>query len=176
MFVLLLLVLLLPSFLSLQNTRPIIGILSQPSSWPKIFDPDEFSYIAASYVKFLEAAGARVIPLKYDMSRQNLTKLLFSINGLLIPGGGTDLIKETHEKNNNSKKKMEKSEFFETGEFLISLAREMNEKGDYFPVWGTCLGYELMVMSVANDSSNVLSMFNSTNHSMKLKFLKVRRS
>lgn len=47
------------------NDTPIIGILAQEisyhlnSKWP-----DEFkSYIAASYVKFVEGGGARVVPI-----------------------------------------------------------------------------------------------------------------
>lgn len=41
----------------------------------------------------------------------------------------------------------------------------MNDKGIYFPVWGTCLGFEVLLLSIAK-SNNVLSNFNSTNHSM----------
>ena len=42
----------------LENSRPVIGILTQP-------DLNGQEYIAASYVKYAEAAGARVIPLRY---------------------------------------------------------------------------------------------------------------
>ena len=38
------------------NNRPIIGILSQ-----EYFPSPSHSYIAASYVKYLESAGARVV-------------------------------------------------------------------------------------------------------------------
>jgi hypothetical protein len=41
-----------------EVSRPVIGILTQP-------DPFGVEYIAASYVKFAEAAGARVVPLRY---------------------------------------------------------------------------------------------------------------
>jgi hypothetical protein len=41
----------------------------------------------------------------------------------------------------------------------------MNDKGIYFPVWGTCLGFEVLLLSIAKNN-NVLSNFNSTNHSM----------
>lgn len=47
------------------NDRPIIGILSQETfSVNKYFPGENYeSYIAASYVKFIESAGARVIPV-----------------------------------------------------------------------------------------------------------------
>ncbi len=42
------------------NNWPIVGIVTQPSEygWPN----QDQSYIAASYVKFVEASGARVVP------------------------------------------------------------------------------------------------------------------
>lgn len=47
------------------NDRPIIGVLALDMSW--YLDgkwPGEFkSYIAASYVKFVEGGGARVVPI-----------------------------------------------------------------------------------------------------------------
>jgi hypothetical protein len=47
------------------NEEPIIGVLSQEVSY--YLDgkyPGQFkSYIAASYVKFVEAGGARVVPI-----------------------------------------------------------------------------------------------------------------
>jgi len=47
-----------------SNDRPIIGVLAQEieTSWAI---PDKQSYIAASYVKFIEGAGARTVPIKY---------------------------------------------------------------------------------------------------------------
>ncbi|GKC89116.1 gamma-glutamyl hydrolase 2-like protein isoform X1, partial [Tanacetum coccineum] len=50
------------------NFGPIIGILSHPSDGAsgRLNDAPNVSYIAASYVKFVESAGARVIPLIYN--------------------------------------------------------------------------------------------------------------
>ncbi len=42
---------------------PVIGVLTQNS-----FGHYGQSYIAASYVKFLESAGARVVPIHYKSS------------------------------------------------------------------------------------------------------------
>ena len=46
------------------------------------------SYIAASYVKYLEMAGARVVPLIYNQPSDDIDTLLKGINGILFPGGG----------------------------------------------------------------------------------------
>ncbi len=48
-----------------KTYRPLIGILSQGGS-PA---PEGSSYIASSYVKFVESAGARAVPILHDMSR-----------------------------------------------------------------------------------------------------------
>ena len=62
----------------------MIGILAQPGT------ADE-QYIAASYVKFVEAAGAVAVPLSYAASNETTTALLDQLNGALLPGGGATL-------------------------------------------------------------------------------------
>jgi gamma-glutamyl hydrolase len=44
-------------------------------------------------VKYLEAAGAQIIPIKYDLDEEQLRKIFNNINGLFFPGGGADLLK-----------------------------------------------------------------------------------
>jgi gamma-glutamyl hydrolase len=34
--------------------------------------------------------------------------------------------------------------YSEAGRHIYDIAVEMNEKGNYFPLWGTCLGFELL--------------------------------
>lgn len=49
----------------LDNESPIIGILSQEVSYAleQLYPGMYGSFIAASYVKFVEGAGARVVPI-----------------------------------------------------------------------------------------------------------------
>ena len=66
------------------NDQPLIGILSQPGTGdgpaPRFRqhirlrgnDEDEVSYIAASYVKWVESAGGRPVPVLYDDSDEAL--------------------------------------------------------------------------------------------------------
>lgn len=49
-----------------ENTEPIIGVLSQEISKliaSKFPERNYKSYIAASYVKFVESSGGRVVPI-----------------------------------------------------------------------------------------------------------------
>lgn len=126
------------------NLRPIIGIFTQPTGREESRlaageSNTEDSYIAASYVKFIESAGARAVPVHYDASEDELRSLFSSINGMLFPGGGTSLANTT--------------QFTTSARLLLNLALEANDKGDYFPVWGTCMGFQLLTMLAAKDDS-----------------------
>ena len=73
------------------NNRPIIGILAQecmPYFSAEICDT---SYIAASYVKFIESAGARVVPVLINQPEEYYRTIFNSTNGLLFPGGDVSL-------------------------------------------------------------------------------------
>ncbi len=54
--------LLLGTSFAVVNDRPIIGVYTQPSSSEIAQFGEQF--IAASYVKFMEGAGARVVPVR----------------------------------------------------------------------------------------------------------------
>lgn len=61
--------------------RPVIGILSHPGDGTsgRLRNATDASYIAASYVKFVEAAGARVIPLIFNEPKETIYEV-----GLLV--------------------------------------------------------------------------------------------
>jgi hypothetical protein len=44
------------------------------------------SYVAAAYVKWIEAAGGRAVPIRFYVSDGELRRLFDSINGLILPG------------------------------------------------------------------------------------------
>ena len=107
-----------------KNPRPIIGILTQPDHT----NPRNKHYIAASYVKWLEAAGARSIVIPQNANNDTMDKILSQINGVLLTGGGAvpDLMPDSVRR-------------------IWDVAIEKNDQGDIFPIWATCLGFEMMV-------------------------------
>jgi len=121
------------------NNRPIIGVLSQEISKTIEDLAPEGTYIAASYVKWVEAAGARVVPIVAGSS-QNLTQLFGSINGLLIPGGAASIADSKYER---------------SGKEIFELAKAANDDGDVFPIWATCLGFELMAYLTNDEQRNL---------------------
>ncbi|KAL2720762.1 chitobiosyldiphosphodolichol beta-mannosyltransferase-like [Vespula squamosa] len=73
------------------NNEPIIGILSQELSYGlnRTTEGHYKSYIAASYVKFIESAGARVVPIWIGKNEVYYRNILRKLNGVLWPGGAT---------------------------------------------------------------------------------------
>jgi len=134
-----------------QNVRPIIGILAQPTYSTLVTYGSQ--YIVTSYVKYVESAGAMAVPIFYDSGTENITQLLQNINGVLLPGGSSTL----------------------EGDYLAAISTiyqyviNANDNGDYFPLWGTCQGFEQICQIVANNFS-VLSHFCAENYTVPLNF------
>jgi gamma-glutamyl hydrolase len=116
---------------SRNGQRPVVGILSQPRNSHTLSTDaanETHHYIAASYVKWIESAGAISIPIPYDADEPLIREIFSQINGILFPGGDSALPPGA--------------------QILWDLAWESNARGDYFPVWGTCLGFEFLIMLV----------------------------
>lgn len=135
------------------NLRPIVGILSQPSH----SDPNQ-QYIIASYVKWMESAGARVVPVLYNQTQAELKALFYSINGLIFTGGSQTL---THG-----------LPFYTSAKFLFDLVVQANQQGDYFPLWGTCQGFQLLHVagSGADNETKVLERTDAWNYCWPVNF------
>lgn len=134
------------------NYRPIIGVLAQENI---VGDPHAqgSSYIAASYVKYLESAGARVVPIRIHQTDEEYEKIFHSINGLLLPGGDVDL---------------ETSQFSRLSKIFYDLAIKANDASDYFPIWGTCQG--LQQMTVLTSNKNLLTLTDTKAVALPLTF------
>jgi hypothetical protein len=98
------------------NLRPLVGIVSQGGE-PA---PEGHSYIAASYIKFVSAAGARAVPILHDMPADEIKRRFRAVNAVLLPGGAQDL--------------RPGNPYFDTSALLFNLTIEANDAGDYFPV------------------------------------------
>lgn len=63
--------------------NPVIGIFTQTHTNTST---SKSSYIAASYVKFIEMSGAQVVPIYSFADTTQVLALLKKINGVLFPG------------------------------------------------------------------------------------------
>jgi gamma-glutamyl hydrolase len=89
-----------------------------PSTYTE-YPSEEYSYLAASYVKYIEMAGAQAIPIYYDGDHEYYDSIFTKINGLLIPGG-------THDFGDNP--------YSMNAAYLYNKVIEANENGIHFPV------------------------------------------
>ena len=108
-----------------ESPRPIIGIYAQPHSSSLCPNGESCQYIAASYVKFVESHGARAVPIPYDTDNATIDHLFESINGVLFPGGGAAVPMGAYR--------------------MFDNAVSANSQGDYFPLWGTCMGFQWLL-------------------------------
>eukprot|EP00884_Botryococcus_braunii_P017094 jgi/Botrbrau1/4068/Bobra.152_3s0024.1 len=117
------------------NNRPLIGILTQRDDPARGKD----SYIASSYVKFVESAGARAVPIFCDMPAAEVERRFNIVNGFLLPGGSAILRPGHH--------------WFDTAKLMLDLAMDANDRGDYFPVLAICLGFETLSIAISGNTS-----------------------
>jgi len=123
---------------------PIIGVMMQPL-------PSRLgrgNYLPSSYVKWIELAGGRVVPLAYDWSDEQMEDAFKKVNGALYIGGGAGPSPASRR--------------------LFALAKTANENGDYFPVWGTCDGFEWLSQFAAEDDGILTPGFDSENLTLPL--------
>ncbi|GIQ86499.1 peptidase C26, gamma-glutamyl hydrolase [Kipferlia bialata] len=164
----LLLALLLAGLCLCADVQPVVGILT-------LSDDDaqpELSSFPASYVKWLEGAGARVIPLYYSMPFEEMHTILDQLDGVLFTGG-TQLI-SFHPIN----------PFSAAGQYVFNYAMDNN-----MPLWGipwtttcrcgapalgTCLGFELISCILLDD--NVLKATDAYNITMPVEITECGKS
>jgi len=132
------------------NNRPIIGILTQPTDG--VLTQFGSSYIAASYVKYVEGAGGRVVPVFHNSTQAELDYVFDSVNGILFPGGGANI---------------SNTPIFLTAQYLYNKALAAFDNGDYFPVVGHCMGFEILA-TITSQNFSILTNFDSENISMPL--------
>ena len=110
------------------HDRPIVGILAQETTpdidalYPEL---NYTSYVQASYVQFVESAGARAAPVFIHRPEKYYRDMFFQLNGLLLPGG---------------KSHLDSDGYGAAAKAFWDLAHDHPEV--YFPIWGTCLGHE----------------------------------
>ena len=137
---------------ALPPQTPIIGIVTLPDDgdepkagvpYPPKAKQINYTYISASYVKYVQMSGAQVVPIFAFNSTDYLDDMLSKVNGVLFTGGGIEF---------NMKNK-----WTQTADRILKHAMEQNKKGNPYPVWGTCLGFELLAYLTSGYDDKCLS-------------------
>jgi gamma-glutamyl hydrolase len=147
-----------PPHINLPRRSPIIGILTLPNDSPPPFN-NASSAFPASYVKWVESGGGRVVPLPYDAPLPVLAATLKSINGALFTGGAADFFNPDGSL----------TTYATAAQLIFNESVAAAAAGETWPLWGTCLGHELTLMLASGaDPALVTAGFDSENASWPL--------
>ena len=95
------------------------------------------SSIAQSHVKYLEAAGALVIPICYRLDKNELKEALSRVHGLYISGETPELLND--------------EQYMKSLKLAMHFAETFNgEPGNHFPVLFTGYGYTAVMQAYSN--------------------------
>ncbi len=109
----------------------------------------------------MQAGGARVVPIFWNASGEQLQELLGSINGVLFPGGGAPFSGQYWGAVSTIWAYVLKASAC-TLLFVRALIcshscfvlGQANTNGDYFPLWGICQGFQ-QISALASQNMNV---------------------
>jgi gamma-glutamyl hydrolase len=110
-----------------QHKTLCIGIITIPHMKNTKYGT---SHIMKPYVDWFEDRNVRVIPIPYDTTQYDT--YFHMVNGIFIPGGETTFI-------------MKNKTFINTVTTFFELSLT---KDEYFPIWGTCFGFELLMFLI----------------------------
>lgn len=93
--------------------------------------------------------------MKIHASNLSITLIAVEIFRILFPGGALSFT--------------DPKGYSEAGQYIYQIASELNDRGDYFPLWGTCLGFEFLTYVSANQTE-IRANCNSYSQSVPLTF------
>ena len=106
----------------------------------------------SAYVKYIQASGARVVPIVNEETNSTTLEKLKHLDGVLYPGGGG-------------------LDYIYKGKYVFDQIKEFNDAGQFYPAWGTCLGMEFFTVYTADAGWDVVGDFPAFGVSLPLKLL-----
>ena len=120
-----------------RKCRPIyIGIISAPMPLKRLHKAS--SYLKSTYLTWVSISGAVPVIIPYDLTPTQLERSLRNINGIVFVGGD---IENTKTHSDDQYKTLIKN-YTHTFKYAV----EETSKGNPFPIWGTCNGFEILGM------------------------------
>lgn len=136
------------SLLVQMTTKPVIGVVTYPyHDSTKNYDD---CYIKLNTIKWLEAAGADVIPIPCWSTEEDLQKYIEKVNGIYLQTGTSTL--EITEKPYLLIRK------------IVSLIIDLKDKKNInLPLWGSGWGMEILHSIISGSSKSIDFLQNSGN-------------
>jgi gamma-glutamyl hydrolase len=93
--------------------------------------------IIENYIRWIKDAGATPIIIPYSITKTDLIKQMDKLQGVIWTGGAI----ETERYSEN-----QRITYLTTLQRCFLIAKDCNDHGRYFPIWGSCLGFETLVL------------------------------
>lgn len=104
--------------------------------------------MVGSYVDWVEQTGAAAALIPFDMPFEVMVKILKQTQGMVLPGGAVELV--------HFKQKSRTTPYQDKLHKILAWTRRYNDAGNYYPVWGTCLGMEELLISFNKNGGDAL--------------------
>jgi gamma-glutamyl hydrolase len=118
-----------------RKNRPIkIGIVTAPMPVAQLGKAE--SYLERDYIDWVELSGANAVVIPYNT--ENLAAFLTRVHGVVLVGGAIEN-RLTHDHR-------QYATLIDAVRRVFEHAVAENDQRNYFPVWGTCLGFYLLAM------------------------------
>ena len=158
-----------------EDSRPSVRSLIKAA----LERPNDRSIVNTAYIKNLRQfrnVKIKVVNILQDILE--ITKIMDQLDGFFITGGSTPLMED------NPSLKIQKlsldgqavdmpnripTKYLQTVFKIVSYAKTINDRGKEFPLWGTCWGFEAMLISEANKGFQLDNFVDIKNqHSIKI--------
>lgn len=135
-----------------SKKKIIIGIVTVPlSPGKKYFGVCGDSYIATAHINWIRSVGMDILPIPFITKEHDF--YIKHCNGIYLPSGGAFASNQI--------------EYYNCCKELVKHAIQENENGNYFPIWGGCMGMQQMMMIAdGKDNLDLLGRFDSFNNLM----------
>ena len=139
-----------------SSSIPIIGILGYKTSKRSNFKKGS-TYIFSSYIKFLEINNLKWIGVSIENSEKDFVDILKKLNGFFLPGGAGHILEDG----------LRETNFYKKVNLIISHSKKLKKENINFPIFGGCLGAEVLV-TVICDKKLLVKDFVNINQSLFL--------
>jgi gamma-glutamyl hydrolase len=142
--------------------QPVIGILTNPIGTNST--PKGGGWMGMSMTKWFESAGAQVVPIPYNAPVSVLNDLFMGLNGIAFQGG--DMLDAFDPV----------ASYYQTAKYLFERVLTANAAGDTFPLWGSCLGMQLIALLAAEGDEQIVQCgYDSENLALALNYSSLDR-
>ena len=107
-------------------------------------------YVADNYREWLQSADIQIIPVLFYNGLQEISDLMDNLDGFVLTGGSESFYKYEGYP----------SLYLTTIAHILKKAKEINDSGREFPLWGTCLGFEALIVAESEGKLNRKKVMN----------------